>query len=536
MSDHLSQWGAVALLLLFTGELPAQAQQNSMVSIPITVSTDAGASQELTLGIDPEATTGIDSFLGEEERPPLPPSSTFDARLIDDDLSISGLGTGVVTDFRPGSFGFEGTTEHELRYQPGSDANSVTVAWEMPSGVTGTLQDVATDGDEITVSMTGNGSVALENLSLMKLTVTLEYVGPYVSISGGRGEHTYDPPAPQPGTDQNPVGRLHLSADRDGATLCSLVVANEGPPPSGIASAELWRSTDDRFASSADTKVASTTSAAPATFDAIDLSLPSDSVYVFLVLSLTSEATGTYEPVLRRPESLSLTGGLLASVGGDASDSFSDLFLSKTATPLPVELMAFEGHATPGTVHLTWTTASETNNAGFRIQRRVSDTDTPGVRRTGTQERGNHSTWTTVGKVDGAGTTTEAQSYQFADANLPYEADRLTYRLKQIDTDGSVHLSETVTVRRNVKTVRLLSADPNPVRNQATVRYALPEKRAVSLRLFDVLGREIRTIVRARQKGRHERRLDVRPLPSGTYVLQLRTERAVRTQTLTVIQ
>ena len=183
-------------------------------------------------------------------------------------------------------------------------------------------------------------------------------------------------------------------------------------------------------------------------------------------------------------------------------------------------------HRTDGdAIQLSWETTSETGNAGFRIQRRA-----------GEGANGREGVWTTVGSVEGSGTTSQAQSYRFTDADLPYEADKLTYRLKQVDTDGTAHLSKTVTVERGVQELELLGTYPNPTRSQATVRYALPGTQDVTVRLYDVLGRQVRTLLSGEQEGRHQRTLDVGALPSGVYFLRLRAGGEMRTQKLTVVQ
>jgi hypothetical protein len=189
--------------------------------------------------------------------------------------------------------------------------------------------------------------------------------------------------------------------------------------------------------------------------------------------------------------------------------------------PLPVELAGFDARLDGGAVRLTWTTASETNNAGFEVQRR-------------TDERGR--TWATVGRVNGAGTTTEPRSYRYADAELPYDADRLTYRLKQRDVDGSTSYSDPITVRRTPERVQIEAAYPNPVREQATVQYALPERQEVTVRLYDALGRQVQTVVHDRQKGRREQTIDVSGLSSGVYFLRLRTAGTTHTQKITVVR
>ena len=187
---------------------------------------------------------------------------------------------------------------------------------------------------------------------------------------------------------------------------------------------------------------------------------------------------------------------------------------------LPVELAGFDATAKGDQVRLSWTTASETGNARFEVQR------------TAEQQSG----WTTVGSVDGVGTTTEAHTYRFTDGNLPYEANRLTYRLRQVDVDGSAHLSRTVDVRRDVTELELRGPFPNPASQEMTVRYTVPSRKKVTLRLHDVLGQQVQTLVRSPQNGRHQATLDVSDLPSGIYFLQLRVDGREQTQKVTVVR
>jgi hypothetical protein len=204
---------------------------------------------------------------------------------------------------------------------------------------------------------------------------------------------------------------------------------------------------------------------------------------------------------------------------------FSEFVFASDTESLPVELAGFEATVDDGAVRLAWQTASETGNTRFEVQRRI-----------GEGEPGGEDAWTTVGSVEGSGTTTEAQSYRFADDDLPYEANRLDYRLRQVDLDGSAQFSETVTVERGVEEVELLGTYPNPAQSRATVRYAVPERQEVTVRLYDVLGRQVRTLVHGEQTGRHKRRVDLSNLASGVYFLRLRAGGQVRTQKLMVVQ
>jgi hypothetical protein len=224
---------------------------------------------------------------------------------------------------------------------------------------------------------------------------------------------------------------------------------------------------------------------------------------------------------------LQTPGGEIATVNGNSQSTFSALSLSNAAAALPVEMAGFDAEISGGeNVNLRWQTASEMNNAGFYVERKRDD-----------------ESWSEVGfvgsRADG-GTTTEVQRYRFVDREVPFEADSLTYRLKQVDTDGTASYTEPVTVARStVEQVRLLGTFPNPARSRATVRLAVPEGAAgedVRLRLYDVLGRQVRTVRVPADPGRHEVQLDTSRLPSGMYVLRMQAGGTDKTRRVTVVR
>ena len=189
---------------------------------------------------------------------------------------------------------------------------------------------------------------------------------------------------------------------------------------------------------------------------------------------------------------------------------------------LPVELASFDATADARTVSLTWRTASETNNAGFTVERRAGDTGS----------------WVEVGTREGAGTTTQPQTYRFRDASVPFAAESMTYRLRQADLDGTTTLSDTLAVSLAApETTTLRPPFPNPVRQQATIRYTLPRAQDVTIALYDVLGRRVRTLTQDQQTaGRHEQTVDLSGLSSGAYFVRMRTGDATHTRRLTVVQ
>ncbi|PQJ26873.1 hypothetical protein BSZ35_18255 [Salinibacter sp. 10B] len=211
--------------------------------------------------------------------------------------------------------------------------------------------------------------------------------------------------------------------------------------------------------------------------------------------------------------------------------SFSRWTLGSSTSPLPVEMAAFEaaraGKGTEEAVRLRWQTASESGNAGFEVQRKAAGSSV--------------TKWQTVGfresKAEG-GSASEALAYRFVDEDLPYAADTLKYRLRQVDLDGSAEVTDPVRVARGgVTELRLKKTYPNPARSRVTVRFAVPETTAegeARLQLYDILGRQVRSA--PTEAGRHKRQLSVRDLASGVYVLRLEAGETSQTRRLTVVK
>jgi len=150
----------VLVLLCGVGVLGVRAQEGPQVEGSITVRTDAGGMKVLTFGLDPAASDGIDAEFGEEELPPPPPPGSFDTRWIADDITISGFGNGLLVDVRRGASHFRGRKKHQLQFQAESEATEVRIAWTLPEGVTGVIEDQT--GDVYgPVEMTGTDSITV---------------------------------------------------------------------------------------------------------------------------------------------------------------------------------------------------------------------------------------------------------------------------------------------------------------------------------------------------------------------------------------
>jgi hypothetical protein len=171
--------------------------------------------------------------------------------------------------------------------------------------------------------------------------------------------------------------------------------------------------------------------------------------------------------------------------------------------PIPVELSSFTASVQEGNVTLNWSTASETNNKGFEVQRGIN-----GV-------------YTTLSFVEGKGTTTEIQRYMYVDAAV--EEGNYTYRLKQIDYDGTFEYSNAVEAEVvQPKEYTLEQNYPNPFNPTTSINFSLASDSKVNLRIYDILGQEVVALLNTTMSaGRHKVNFDASTLNSGVYFYKL---------------
>ncbi len=177
----------------------------------------------------------------------------------------------------------------------------------------------------------------------------------------------------------------------------------------------------------------------------------------------------------------------------------------------PVEFASFEAAAEAGGVILKWRTETEKNNRGFDIERKRS-ADTRNIGGTA---------WKKIGFTDGNGTTTEEHSYSFTDPEKL--TGKYSYRLKQIDFDGSYNYSQEAEVEVNLPGEYSLEQNyPNPFNPATIIEYSIPAGSNVKLRVYNSLGEEILTLVNAYQEaGIHKVNFDAAALSSGIYYYRL---------------
>lgn len=174
--------------------------------------------------------------------------------------------------------------------------------------------------------------------------------------------------------------------------------------------------------------------------------------------------------------------------------------------PVPVELTSFKVELADNLVLVVWETATEVNNLGFNIERRM--------------EKGN---WAKIAFIKGKGTSSSPQVYIYNDEEH-LESGIYYYRIKQIDFNGTYRYYNKAQIEiKNSNSFELLQNYPNPFNPVTSIRYVVPEKSFIQIKIFNVLGNEVATLVNEEKSGGfYETTFDGSQLSSGIYYLQMK--------------
>lgn len=187
---------------------------------------------------------------------------------------------------------------------------------------------------------------------------------------------------------------------------------------------------------------------------------------------------------------------------------------------IPVELVSFTAQLTGNAVNLNWITATETNNRGFSVERRLTSSEN----------------WAEIGFIPGRGTTTEQTSYSFTD-NLDRQGS-FAYRLKQFDFDGTFAYSNVVFIDAvKPDKYELAQNYPNPFNPMTTIKFGLPENSQVMLTIYNALGEKIAELINTTlEAGYHKVDFDASNLPSGIYLYKINAGNFVETRKMMLIK
>ena len=230
----------------------------------------------------------------------------------------------------------------------------------------------------------------------------------------------------------------------------------------------------------------------------------------------------TAEPVAKNKRVKRLSTGNSTSDydGTDNADNATPGTLENDQV-LPVELTTFTALASGNVVELHWKTATEVNNYGFYVERASESL--------AATNSGESKNWETIDFVNGHGNSSSPKEYSYVDETIG-GSGKYFYRLKQVDVDGSYEYSPVVEVYVGAPEKFELSQNyPNPFNPATTITYSIPQtgvgsKHAltVQLKIYDVLGREVATLVNKHQSpGRYTVKFNASKLNSGIYFYKL---------------
>jgi hypothetical protein len=186
---------------------------------------------------------------------------------------------------------------------------------------------------------------------------------------------------------------------------------------------------------------------------------------------------------------------------------------------VPVELKSFTTSVYDNNVLLNWNTATETNNSGFNVERKSSASD-----------------WVNIGFVAGFGTTTESHSYSYNDTEL--NTGSYTYRLKQVNYDGSFEYSDEVEVDiTNLSGYELAQNYPNPFNPSTTIEFSIPNSELVNVVVYNALGEKVVDLVNSiLPAGQQKLFFNAAGLASGIYIVKMKAGNFTETRKMNLMK
>ena len=193
---------------------------------------------------------------------------------------------------------------------------------------------------------------------------------------------------------------------------------------------------------------------------------------------------------------------------------FSTFALTDDGSALPVTMESFDIAVSKRDAMVNWVTASEMNNKGFGVERRVK-TDA------------GYSSWKEIGFINGSGTSNERHAYTLKDSKL--NAGAYQYRLRQVDFNNNVEYfnptSNTDVIIGKPGEFDVSQNYPNPSNPKSKIDFSMPFDGKVSIRVYDILGREVATLINEfKPADFYTVEFDGTNIASGTYFYRIVAE------------
>jgi hypothetical protein len=199
-------------------------------------------------------------------------------------------------------------------------------------------------------------------------------------------------------------------------------------------------------------------------------------------------------------------------------------FVETDAAIVPVELYEFDAKAAGDRVNVSWTTTYELEADRFEVEKAVKYESGAGsfANIATEQARGGMSVKTHYGPV--------------VDRDVNF-GSTYVYRLKMYDADGEYQYGPEVEVSLDGGSFWLGDATPNPARNESSFAYSLDIESLVSIAIYDVNGKIVKTVVdEVKPAGSYVASFDVSDLSAGSYSYILRVNDQIVSKQLRVVR
>jgi hypothetical protein len=178
-----------------------------------------------------------------------------------------------------------------------------------------------------------------------------------------------------------------------------------------------------------------------------------------------------------------------------------------TCNVLPVSIFNFGGFIKDFQAYLNWSTAAESNNKGFYVERSKDGRN-----------------FSSLGFVAGAGNSSQIKNYSYTDGALKdINVSTTYYRLKQVDLDGKFTYSNVLSL--NLKNTAQWKLYPNPVKDVATIELNLTASSKVNVQ---VISRDGKMVINSNKgilnQGTQQIFVDTKGLAKGSYVVRVKTD------------
>jgi len=250
--------------------------------------------------------------------------------------------------------------------------------------------------------------------------------------------------------------------------------------------------------------------------DEYHVQIATDAGFTDLILD-DSLAMKTSETVSNLPSNTDLYWRVQSkNIAG--TGSWSSTFKFTTGSVLPVELTTFNGYANKNKITLDWITATEIDNYGFEIQKKVNDS------------------WTKVGFVDGHGTSNVKNEYHFNYNDPKFGTEE--FRLKQIDRDGKFEYSKEIELQTSSPVENIVAQNyPNPFNPQTTIAFTIPYPAFVTIKVFNALGEQVATLESERlAAGMYTTEWNASRFASGLYFYRVQADGLIQTRKIVLLR